>query len=179
MSESIDHLFTEATRARLEQRFGDAKRDLTEAVNTCRKSKDQRRLARALAALGQIERDLHNEEVALHLYEESVEIYRALNDALKLAHKLRHVADILREMGRLPPAAAAYVEALRIYHDHADTQLLDLANAVRGFALLKEALGENAEAQALWEEAGILYAEVSVEAGVAESARRVVLLGRE
>lgn len=178
MSESIDHLFAEATRARLEQRFGDARRELTEAVNISRKSKDQHRLARALAALGQIERDLHNDEVALHLYEESVENYRALNDALKFAHALRHVADILRHMGRLPSAATAYVEALRIYHDHEDTRLLDLANAMRGFALLKEALGENAEARALWEKAGSLYAEVNVESGVAESARRVALLGK-
>jgi tetratricopeptide (TPR) repeat protein len=176
MSESIEHLLTEATRARLEQRFGDAKRDLTEAVASTRKSKDQRRLARALAALGQIERDLHNDEVALRLYEEAAEIYRGLNDTLKFAHALRHVADILREMKRLPSAATAYAESLRIYHDHEDTQLLDLANAVRGLALLKEALGANEEARALWEEAGILYAEVNVESGVAESARRMVLL---
>src|SRR5215475_3495207 len=113
MSESIDHLLTEATRARLESRFGDAKRDLTEAVKSSRQSKDQRRLARALAALGQIERDLRNDEVALHLYEEAAEIYRALNDALKVAHTVRHVTDILREMKRLPSSATAYAESLR------------------------------------------------------------------
>jgi tetratricopeptide (TPR) repeat protein len=178
MPESIDSLLTEATRARLDGRFGDAKRDLTEAVKSSRKSNDQRRLARSLAALGRIERDLHNDDDALRLYEEALEIYRALNDPLKLAHTVRHVADILRHMGRLPSAATAYAEALRIYHDHKDTQLLDLANALRGFALLKEALGENTEARALWEKAGILYAEVNVEAGVAESARRIALLGK-
>ena len=86
------------------------------------------------------------------------------------------MGDILREMGRFAGAAPAYSEALTIYHDHEDTQLLDLANAVRGLALLKEDLGEKAEAKALWEEAGILYAEVKVEAGVKESARRAALL---
>lgn len=178
MSESIDNLLATATRARLNHRFSDARRDLTKAVRSSRKSNDQRRLARALAALGQIQRDLHNNDDALRLYEEALEIYRALNDPLKLAHTVRHVGDILRHMERFPAAALAYTEALRIYHDHEDTQLLDLANAVRGFALLKEALGEKAEARALWEEAGILYAACNVESGVAESARRVKLLGK-
>src|ERR1051326_6077188 len=126
MSESIDDLLNKATCARLEKRFGEARRDLAEAINRSRKQNDRRQLARSLAALGQIERDLHNDADALRLYEEALEIYRALNDPLKLAHTVRHVADILRHMGRFAPAATAYAEALRIYHDHADTQLLDL-----------------------------------------------------
>jgi hypothetical protein len=76
----------------------------------------------------------------------------------------------------LPAAATSYAEALGIYRAHSGTQKLDLANALRGFALVKEAGGENAEARAMWEEAGSLYADVNVETGVAESARRVAKL---
>ena len=176
MSESIDSLLTQATRARLKQRFGDARRDLQQAVEMGSRSKDQPRLARALAALGQIERDLHNADDALRLYEEAVEIYRQLNSSLKVAHTGRHVADILREMGRLAAAETSYSEALGIYRAHPETAPLELANALRGYALLKEALGENASALAMWEEAGSLYAIANVEAGVVESARKVARL---
>jgi tetratricopeptide (TPR) repeat protein len=179
MSEFIDNLLVAATRARLDHRFGDARRDLAQAVTSSRKNNDQRRLARALAALGQIQRDLHNEDDALRLYEEALEIYRALNDPLKLAHTVRHVGDILRHMERFAASATSYAEALTTYRGHPETRPLDLANTLRGLARLKEAVGENEEAKALWEEAGKLYAAVNVESGVAESARRVAFLGRK
>lgn len=178
MAESIDELLNKATCARLERRFGDAMRHLAEAVKSSRGQNDQRRLARALGALGQIQRDLHNDEDALRLYEEAGEIYRALNEPLKIAHTVRHVADILRHLTRFPAAANSYAEALNIYRAHQGTPPLDLANALRGLALLKEAVGENAEARTMWEEAGALYAEGNIESGVAESAKRVALLGK-
>lgn len=175
----IDKLFIEATHARVERRFGDAKLDLLEAVKNSRKSKDQHRLARSLAALGQIEHDLHNNDVALHLYEEATETYRKLKDSLRLARTVRHVGDILRHMRRFAAAHASYAEAVGIFRAQKETPFLDLANTLRGFALLKEALGENAEAKALWKEAGILYAEANVEAGVSESARRLARLEKQ
>src|SRR5262249_24385250 len=113
------------------------------------------------------------------LYEEAAEIYRAISETLKLAHTIRHVGDILRHLERFAPADTSYAEALSIYRAHRETPPLDLANMLRGLALLKEALGENAEARALWAEAGSLYATANVEAGVVESARRAAaLLGR-
>src|SRR6185312_15703655 len=95
---------------------------------------------------------------------------------LKLAHTIRHIGDIHRHEGRTEPAESCYQEALAIYRAHAETPPLDLANALRGFALLKESLGASQEARALWEEAGKLYASVNVEAGVIESERRMALL---
>ena len=65
---------------------------------------------------------------------------------------------------------AGYREALAIYRRNERTPPLDLANALRGFALLK---GRSAEANALWQEARDLYAAVGVEAGVAESSGRL------
>lgn len=177
--ESIDELLSDASHARLEHRFGDARRDLKEAVKSCRRNKDQHRLARALAALGRIEHDLHNDDVALHFYEEAVEIHRALNNPLKVAHSVRHIADILRHMKRFAAARSSYAEAVGIYRAQKETPPLDLANTLRGFALLKEALNENTEAKALWKEAGILYAEANVEAGVLESARRLAKLEKK
>ncbi|HEV8492824.1 MAG TPA: hypothetical protein VGR76_11160 [Candidatus Angelobacter sp.] len=79
-------------------------------------------------------------------------------------------------MKRFAAARASYDEAVGIYRAHQQTPPLDLANALRSLALLKEAVGEDAKASALWEEAGILYAEANVEAGIVESARRVAKL---
>lgn len=180
MADAIDTLLSRARRARFKNP-ADAKRDLVEAVTLARKSKDPLQLAQALTALGQIERDLHHSDEALHHYEEASVIYRTADChtadvPLKLAHTVRHIADIHRHEGRTEPAESSYQEALAIYRAHAETSPLDLANALRGFALLKETSGDPQSARRLWEEAGKLYASANVEAGVAESERRVTLL---
>ncbi|MFZ0802782.1 MAG: hypothetical protein WBQ09_08105 [Terriglobales bacterium] len=54
-----------------------------------------------------------------------------------------------------------------------------MANAIRGFAILKGDSGEVKEATLLWQEAKELYAAVKVEAGVAESSRRLALLEQQ
>ncbi len=176
MSEQSDRLIKQALQARRDNRPDDAKRHLVEAGALCREGGERAELARALADLGQIERDLHHNNAALRHYEEAVAIYRADGNPLKLAHTIRHVADIQRHEGNHPVAETCYGEALRIYRAHPETPPLDLANALRGWALLKEAAGEVQEARAQWQEAGKLYADVHVEAGVAESKRRMELL---
>jgi tetratricopeptide (TPR) repeat protein len=176
MSDTIDRLMQRALEARRESRLDDAKRDLTEAVALCREAAAPGKLARALAGLGQAERDLHHNDAALRHYEEAVTLYRTEKDPLKLAHTIRHVADIHRHEGNQRLAEGCYENALGIYRQQPETPPLDLANALRGSALLKESLGEIEQARAQWQEAGKLYAEVCVEAGVAESKRRMELL---
>ncbi len=176
MSEKSDQLIRQALQARRENRLDDAKSDLVEAVALCREGDERGGLARALADLGQIERDLCHNDAALRHYEEAVAFYRAEGNPLKLAHTIRHVADIQRHEGAHRQAEGCYCEALRIYREHRETPPLDLANALRGWALLKEAVGEIREARAQWQEAGEIYAELHVEAGVVESKRRMQLL---
>ncbi|HZS29419.1 MAG TPA: tetratricopeptide repeat protein [Candidatus Angelobacter sp.] len=185
MADAIDTLLSRARGARFENP-NDAKQDLVEAVALARTSKDPLQLAQTLTALGQIERDLHRPDEALHHYEEAAAVYRsadhrladyrAADVPLKLAHTVRHIGDIHRHEGRMESAGACYQEALAIYRAHPKTPPLDLANALRGFALLKEAVGDTQTAKSLWEEAGKLYASVNVEAGVAESKRRLAQL---
>ena len=174
---AVDHLSNQAAQARREHRPAEARRDLVEAVNICRKTEDRPRLAGALTGLGQIERDLKNPGEALRHYEEAAAIYRSAGNLLKLAHTVRHIGDIHQDEGRLQLAEPCYHEALAIYRAHKETPPLDLANAIRGLALVKGSLGATQEARALWEEARDLYAAVGVEAGVRESSRRIGLLG--
>jgi tetratricopeptide (TPR) repeat protein len=173
MTDEPDRLTQQALQARRENRHADAKRDLIEAVALCRRSGLKTDLAKALTGLGQIERDLHCDEAALQHYEEAVTVYRSEGDALKLAHTIRHMADIHRHAKRYELAEQGYAESLRLYRDHEETPQLDLANALRGWALLKEATGSIKEARGFWQEARGLYASVHVEAGVAESSRRL------
>jgi tetratricopeptide (TPR) repeat protein len=178
MSYEIQTFLDQAQQARLEHRPGDARPHLEEAVRLCRESTDPLLLARALTALGQIERDLSHPEGALHHYEEAAAIYRAAGEELRYAHTIRHIGDIHRQEKRPAPAEPCYRAALEIYRAHPQPDALDVANAIRGYALLKEETGEPLQAIGLWKEARELYAKVKVEAGVAESTRRIALLER-
>lgn len=116
-----------------------------EAVVVCREQRDWNGLAQPLIELGRIERNRHNTGQAIELYQEAAGILRSLPNPLKVAHTIRHVGDILRQegsLGALAEARACYEEALFTYRAHAETPNLDLANAIRGYALLKEQSGE-------------------------------------
>jgi hypothetical protein len=89
MSDASDKLLSQALQARRERRLDDARRNLVEAVDPCRKAGVRVELAKALTGLGQIERDLDRSEAARQHYEEAVAIYRAEGDALRLAHTVR------------------------------------------------------------------------------------------
>lgn len=179
MSDAAHHLLAQAAQARRESRLVDAKQHLVEAVALCRQEGDGAALGRALAASGQIERDLKNIDAALHRYEQAVAIYRATGDMLRLAHAVRHLGDIHQDAGRADLAEPCYEEALDLYRRDERTPPLDLANAVRGLALLKGSAGESEQARSLWTEARDLYLSVNVTVGVAESSRRLALLTQE
>ena len=93
-------------------------------------------------------------------------------DPLKLAHRVRHLGDAYYYAGRWALAERCYVEALSIYRRHERTRPLDLANAIRSFAVLKDEVG-------LWQEAHDLYVGLNMSAGIAESAARLALLARQ
>ncbi len=179
MSIPATELLSHGRIARSERRLADAKKYFAEAVERCRKGNDRLLLAQALSGLGQIERDLGNPAAALRHYGSAVDLRRAEDDPLVLAHTIRHVADILREERQLAKAALYYEEALEIYRKHEQTPALDLANAIRGYALLKADLGDPQEATFLWHEAMALYADLGVQAGVTESQSQIAfLMGR-
>lgn len=187
MSDAFEQLLKQAAQARREKRHADARRDLLEAVALERNApahpetaprQDPNDLARALAALGQTERDTGHGTDALARYQEAASIYRLQSNTLKLAHSLRHVGDIHRDAGRPAEAEPYYHQALALYRANPETPSLDLANAIRPLALLKHDAGLVEEAEPLWEEAKLLYESVNVLPGVAECAARLALLAR-
>ena len=179
MGQTPDQLIAMGYQARRDHRPEDAKRFFSEAVERCRASGsgDGSLLASALIGLGQIERDLKNGLAALDNYREAVRLWRGKVDPLIFAHTFRHLGDILREEGVRDEARTCYEEALAIYRSHRETAPLDLANTIRGYALLRGDSGDDAEeAAALWREARGLYEAVNVEAGVKESEAQIARL---
>jgi tetratricopeptide (TPR) repeat protein len=112
-------------------------------------------------------------------YKLAVASLRKVDDPLRLAHTIRHLGDAYYYAGEALLAEPCYVEALLIYRRNEHRQPLDLANAIRSFAVVKDEVGAAEEAQRLWHEAHDLYVAVNVPAGVAESAARLALLARQ
>ena len=100
------------------------------------------------------------------------------DDTVKLAHRVRYLGDAYYYAGRPALAEPCYVEALTIYRGQEHVRPLDLANAIRSFAVLKHETGATDAAQHMWQEAHDLYVRLNVPAGVAESAARLALLAR-
>jgi tetratricopeptide (TPR) repeat protein len=178
MAGAIQDLLTAAARARRQKRPADARRDLIDAVALARTGNDRTELAHALIELGRIERDMGHADPALAYYEEAAAMYREQGNALKLAHTIRHVGDILQDAGRPAQAEPYFRQALAIYRADPATPALDMANALRPLALLKDDAGDFDEADCLWDDAKELYASVKVLPGVAECAGRLALLAR-
>ncbi len=106
-------------------------------------------------------------EGALGAYQRAAEAFEGEGDTLGEAHAVRHVGDILRGLARYREADRHYERALALYNAREDRLDLDLANALRGYALSLEAQGK--DATPLWQRAHALYRAAGVEAGVAES----------
>jgi len=128
--------------------------------------------------LGRVARDLGDNDSAVSHYRSAAEIYRDTGERMGLAHAIRHVADILRGMGRIEEAEPFIVEAIEIYRNQLQSSEpytgqqpleLHLANGLRVAALLKEQASLNGDALPFWVEARDLYRLAGVDAGVAES----------
>jgi tetratricopeptide (TPR) repeat protein len=179
MHRSLDSPLARGYEARRQRRLDEARTLFAEAVELYQRRNDPPRLAQSFIGLGRTERDLLNTDAALRHYEDAVAIYRTLSEPLLLAHTVRHVGDILQNQAKLELAEPCYREALGIYRCHPETPPLDLANTLRGYALLKGAQGHNQEANSLWQEARTLYMEASVGAGVTESERQMARLTKQ
>ncbi len=108
--------------------------------------------------------------VAREFYTEAAGLYREQNDSLAYAHTIRHIADIHRKEGSFSEATPLYQEALELYRSNLDTKLLDLANAVRPYAMLLGLQGDRDSATKFWNEASHLYSSLRIGKGTPECA---------
>ena len=134
--------------------------------------------ARALVEQGAMQRQGGNLAAARGSYARAAEIWRGV-DAAKYAHALRHVADVARQEGQLETAETAIAEVVGMYRERAPggpQAGLEMANALRVLALVKQQMGSKAAARALWQETLPLYRAAGVKAGVEEAEKRLLEL---
>jgi hypothetical protein len=103
-----------------------------------------------------------------HHYQGAAVLYREIGPPASLAYALRHEADILRESCLHGEAEPLYLEAEGIYRQQGEAGELDLANTLRGLALVYESSGRADASGPLFEAARALYAKCKVQAGVSE-----------
>ena len=178
MSAEIRELIMEGYTARREGQSSRARDLFSSAVALAVDAGDVSLRIDALRGWANSAADLGELEEAAERYGEAIAALRALDDVedrLRLAHTVRHLGDVTREQRRMEMAVACYNEAIGIYRaDHA-TLPLDLGNALRGYALLREELGDHAAARLVWEEVLKLYTEVGVQAGIDEAETRLAV----
>ena len=153
-----------------------AKQDLEQARAMCSGGTSPVPHAQAIHLLANVERDLGDLDAARSLWEEAVQLLRGTDDALQLAHKVRHLGDLHRQVGRLADAEACFAEALELYREHDGPGSLDFANAVSRMAELTEHRGDTRRAIDLWRETRDLYAAVDLGEGVEQAERHIELL---
>jgi tetratricopeptide (TPR) repeat protein len=168
MSETFQELFARGYQARRENRIADSRAIFIQGVRSAAEQGDRPSLAEALSGLAQAERDIGNLEAARHHYAGAATLYREIGPPERLAYAIRHEADLLRKEDRFAEAEPLYLEAASIYREQGDEAALDLANTLRGLALLAESSGKPDAAKSLWQEARQLYRQCNVQAGVAE-----------
>lgn len=163
----MDEFLEKAQKARKEGNPEVANVYLKEALDKMELINNQE-LAKVYNLLAQIARDQGNSEEAIRWYEKRLAIHETQGKPLRQAHAIRHIADIQYEQDELDKSEENYKKALEIYRSTKGHSKLDLANALRGYALLLEARNHKVLADQQWREAKNLYWELGIEAGVQE-----------
>ena len=170
-SEQIALLLRSAVATRRAGHTEDALQGLNQAAALCTTGHDYED-ALVLRELGELARDNHNLSAAQTHYEQAVRLLRPSKDRLNLAHTIRHLGDVHAQQQHWPEAEHCFVEALEIYRSHPSPVGLDLANAIRSYALLRGEIGQQEQSRILWAEPALLYEAQGIAAGVQECHRR-------
>lgn len=158
------------------QQLEAARKNVAEA----RTSGDKLTLAKALKALGDIERrPPFLRETANETFAEAADLYRELGLPFEEAWVLRHIGINHEYAERLPEAEKYYDASLNLFRQHATADSLDYANAVRYPAVIKNRVGKRDESTQLWIEAVQRYDKAGISAGVAEAAAWLTIFALE
>jgi tetratricopeptide (TPR) repeat protein len=170
-AEEIESVLRNGTSARRAGRLSEALQLMNEAAGMCGPGQDIS-LAYVLRELGELARNRHDLNTAQAHYERAVNLLRISGDRLKLAHTIRHLGDVHARQQHRAEAERCYAEALDIYRGHPSPAALDLANAIRAYAVFKTETGQLEGSRSLWAEASELYECAGLPAAVEECRRR-------
>jgi len=167
--DEIQSLLAQAWKARGLGDYERAKEKVNAAHSLC-KASDQDLLGRVFHIYMQFEYDQDEFEAALGLARQSLSHYEnSGGNPNQLAHTRRHMADLMLHLDRLESAEKEYLQVIQIYRSAANFHEMDLANALRGYALLLEKKNRSKEAVIVWKEARGLYDKYKIAEGVQEA----------
>ncbi len=137
---------------------------------------DFENLGRVFHIYMQFEADHENFEKAMEFSAQSVAYYERSANRDKIAHARRHLADLQYHLKKWNQAEESYRQVIELYRSHSQTSDGDLANALRGFALLLKERGAIEEAKRVWQETKELYQALGIQAGVDEANQNLASL---
>ena len=176
MNESIRLKLKEVWSLRGQGRYEAAGRLLAETEKHCA-ADDHLSLGRIFHIYMQFECDHKRWKKAMEYSEKSLTYYHQSGNLERVAQSLRHQADILRNLDALDRSERLYRRSLDIYRSEFANRQGDLANALRGYALLLEALGKIDVSIGTWQEVKEIYASVGIAEGVDEASLKIKTLG--
>ncbi len=100
----------------------------------------------------QLVRDAGKLKPALDLYTLAHEHYKLAKNADRMAHSLRHVADVSTELGENDKALACYQKSIALYNEQSEYSVGDKQNALKQYAVLLKKLKMDREYHAVQRE---------------------------
>ena len=170
--EQIQQFLDDAWELRGRGNYKESRRLLDKAQKLCQ-SKDYEMLGQVFHIYMQHEFDHGNLNQALDYNKETISYYTKAKNPNKIAHAIRHRADLQNELGHIEEAEMNYIKAIDLYRDNPDSPNGDLANALRGYALLLEKKKMYEDAILVWREIGELYLKCQFPLGVLEAKNRI------
>ncbi len=171
----LQQFLEDAWSRRREGNYEEARAQVLKAGEACRDD-DYNTLGRVYHIYMQLEYDRDNFDDALVLCRKSVAFYEKSGDTDKIAHATRHLADLLCAVGNYAESESKYRDAIKLYDDSTLSHRGDIANALRGFAIVLEKGNKRQEAIAIWGRVRESYRECKLQAGVDEANQRLAAL---
>ncbi len=152
---------------------------LASVAEDARRSGDLRNLAQALHLRANMAADRAWLDEAETLWRESVRLCEQVGDDLMLAHKVRHLGDVMHRRGQLDDTLRHYARAEALYRAHppaAGGAQVDLANLLIRLAAVREEQGQTGPALEAWREAKALYVAAGLDVGVEDCESHIARL---
>jgi len=171
--EDMEEHLRSARIFRNENRLHLAIMELEAALELAEKYRVNKERRQTWSLLANIYFDLGSNRKSLESYQHALSIAEMESEVEQVAHITRHIADVECEIGDLKSSKSHYEKAIEYYKKNVSNYSLNYANAVRGFAVLKEKMVDHADAKRLWKEAMAIYEKLKVETGIKECMARL------
>ncbi|WP_115462187.1 tetratricopeptide repeat protein [Winogradskyella aurantiaca] len=135
------------------------------AYELCR-SDDNEFLGRIFHIYRQLEADTDNYDEALAHNIQSLTYYKASGNIDRIAHSMRHLADLQAQLKNYKEATKNYTSAIQLYEDNSNTCEKDLSNALISYAELLDLIGKKKETINQWTKALDLYQKIGFKEGM-------------